>query len=608
MCVRAVVPIMFYILLLYTIHVVSVIYKAHTLPVPRFLVQMGDSDSEDSVGHVNLIKEGILIKDAFHHLPSYANSRFKCIHASMTAGEMGAALFYANNHSDRVVTYAPISGNINIPAKDMTIMCYNDVNSVWQRMDATLWSLTIRTWLMYQLQSLNNYCVAMIQTMEDDDDDDEAARPWKATLKLVTAAHNRLNSEMGLRKITSLAFTHLRKPDMKTFNSWRDILSFENGDIDLSTGALQPRTAAMKISSIIPYAYDAAADTAPVEEFMSNLFPDPATYDALHALVGYWASGDTSRKAFDQVIAHANAGKTTFFNVLESALGPYFNRTFSEEELTVGHDFEDNLAEILSDPCLCVRLLVIDDARKGLLLKGGVVNQLTDGTRHQKIQLKRKHSKSVGTIDTYQGHLIIGSNNPLRFEIGADGTMYRARGVAFTQTFDPTLPSALFLRFADPDLSLKQAVARWIVQGAMKHYAGHPKTCPQFERQTFDLRVQSSPYIQWLTENYTLTGEQPQGPSAHRVPIDALVTQFQDSKRFEKKYNGGAYDGIRAALDMFKCVTWTEWNDAGSWDSTLVKGFLGLRPKHGGDVDWLTALPAALAKKQEEQALAQALE
>ena len=204
----------------------------------------------------------------------------------------------------------------------------------------------------------------------------------------------------------------------------------------------------------------------------------------------------------------------------------------------------------------------------------------------------------------YHSKIAVGSNHALIFPIGADGTAFRSRGIGLFRTFMGPGATAV----ADPDLvpRLKRPAARlgiaaWIAQGAQRFYAlgAGALTCPRFEAASFELQVQSSPYMAWLVDEY-----HPTGKSEDRITFDSLLSDFIASKRSPAAVKS-AHEGLKAALaSAADYVFFDTWGAYAGVEHSTVRGYTGLRLRRPGDPAWVVARDTARERRAQAPAAA----
>ena len=427
-----------------------------------------------------------------------------------------------------------------------------------------------------------------------------AVKTWSAALRKMEAASNVISSDRGVNAVCRLVFDRLRNDAfMGVLNAKRSDISFQNGILDLKTLELRPRTQADFCSYVLPYDYDPEASTSAIREYVHSLYEDPVSEKALQTLIGYWMTGQTSEKAFWQVSAPPNSGKTTLMNALLSTAGEYFSKGVPISEMSTVSEFEDGFARVLRS-ALPPRAILFDEIKSNVTLKEDMINQLTDGKETQGARFRKKGVDSVAVLHKYHSKLIFISNHALLFPLGADGTSIRSRGIGLRFQF----PNATEFNRANPyhrpqnselcafleSPAARPGIMRWIVEGSKAFYDGEKLTCPLFDTSTFSLQVRGNPYLEWLSKKYFPTGEI-HNP-VHRVITDVLVKEYIADKT-SPLTNATAHKGLVALLEsMSDYVSSKPWEQYG----LEVIGYTGLRLRKPLDPEWEVARESARLK------------
>ena len=338
---------------------------------------------------------------------------------------------------------------------------------------------------------------------------------------------------------------------------------------------------------------------------MEALVPNELARDRLHRVVGYWLTGCTTRKAFDQLSAPASHGKTKFLEIIANAGGRFVvMNVVPVEEVSSPSNFEDTLASVLMQQPP-PRVLFFDETKKNAELQEKLVNMATSGS--DSIVLPCRIKGHGATLVKSVAKWVISSNHVLKSDASATGQTLRRQGVPFLTEFVSgplTAASPPHRRVMNPELvgrllspEGRAGVARWIVEGAHDYFHFGEGLSLEWDKQTFKLRRMGDPYVNWLAEHYIPTGTQ-----HDRVEEDVLVGAFDSDNKHLKGTN--TREGIRQAFG-----TMTDFIEKSAWGAPApfygaehpvappieVIGYVGLRKRVVGDPDWTTA--ASIAKE-----------
>lgn len=417
---------------------------------------------------------------------------------------------------------------------------------------------------------------------------------WQNVRRRVETTVSSYNSSRGLDTVVKVLFEKLIDEEfVASFDSRRDILSCANGVLELRTLTLVPRTAEHRLTYALPTPYDPAADTSDIETYVRNLYEDPVAERAFHVMAGYYATGETSVKRMWQWSCPSGGGKTSLLLVLCAPLGRYALRgVLPAIELQSGHPFQDRLADALeSHPK--PRLITVDELKPRFPLAEELVNQLTDGTDDQRIQLGRKGLKHSLPVANH-AKLVLCSNHVIEIPAGATGLSLRNTGIGLRFTFVKGEPVSVLERPENPVLKARllhpssfAGTLRWLAQGASMFYTRESDLmCLRFEESSFDLRMRGDPYLAWLADTHTPVAE-----GAEKVSYDDLVRAYRAAGRAAGT-STSAYTGIKTMLDTMSSVlvpvSWAVFD-------TVVKGVSHLRERRLEDPSWAQAMYALQA-------------
>ena len=532
--------------------------------------------------------------DEIHTLPASAPRAFRRVFSLFAKGEAGHAELYMHACVNSVCT-------VSLDAK---------TDIVWMRAENDMWvQKETRQWRSDVYRDLNEALVRVAKYIKkelrmhravDPTGKGIAVKTWSAALRKMEGANSIISSDRGINAVCRLIFDRLRDDRfMGALNATRSDISFQNGILDLKTLVLRPRTREDYCSYALPYDYDPEASTEAIREYVHSLYEDSEAETALQTLVGYWMTGQTTEKAFWQISAPPNSGKTTLMNALLSTAGEYFSKGVPISEMSTGSEFEDGFARVLRG-ALPPRAILFDEIKSNVTLKEDMINQLTDGKEQQGARFRKKGVDSVSVLHKYHSKLIFISNHALLFPLGADGTSMRSHGIGLRfqfQNADEFSRANVHHRPQNPALcaflespAARPGIMRWIAEGSKAFYDGEKLTCPLFDASTFSLQVRGNPYLEWLSKKYFPTGEI--FNTAHRVITDVLVKEYIADKT-SPLTNATAHRGLVALLNsMSDYVSAKPWEQYG----LEVIGYTGLRLRKPLDPEWQEAREAARLK------------
>lgn len=315
----------------------------------------------------------------------------------------------------------------------------------------------------------------------------------------------------AIRAISGLLPGALEVTD-ETFDRHRDLLNVGNGIVDLRTGALLPHDQKFFMTKITNTNYDPAAMHPDWDQTLRCL--DPEVMDWMQVRIGNAATGYPSS---DHVIplcqGGGSNGKTTFLNALFAALGDHMTKVPDKLLNASPGDHPTELTELIG-----ARLAVIDETPE----EGKLNPQRLKAIAGQdQMTARRVYKDNIKWTASHS--LFVMTNHLPTFSASDEGTWRRLSLVRFDRVFDRDDNFAL--RVMEGQAGRSEAALAWIVQGAMRWYAGDkqmPPAPPTVAKQT----------------------------DAWRADIDSLMGYFHD----------------RMIFDDETCVLVREmWEDMNDW-------------------------------------------
>lgn len=506
------------------------------------------------------------------------------------------------------------------------------VESVWQFYETkgSLWiSMPFSEWALYAHDitfEVFDPILAAVQTHYEnaqvqlrqikngiEDGDEDAAKAfaasWKAAHSSALKAQRDLGSGPAIDSVAKLALTYLRDDAFKSrLDRRRDVLSFQNGVLELRTLTLRPRTVDDYMSFSLPCEYVDDADMSDIQAFISSLMPDEEAKETMHRYLGYFSTGETTQKMFMQVSAPPHSGKTKLFEILSHVLGDYFLfNKINSADIAVGSSFEHDLGlAMLKLPA--PRCIAVDETRDGFRVKEEFINNISSGSDVIPLTLRMKGDGSV-VINEIMAKIVISSNHSIGVSASAAGTLERIVGMPLTFRFladydaENPIPGtkprddALIARLKSD--AGRGGVLRYLAEGAFKFYQSGITSSAAWDAKACELRIKSDPYFSWIAENYTPTGD-----TLDTVPMASMVEKYiTEHRRSDPK------SGLQIALTaMSTYVTFGEWGVPQRYnggdipgETVRVVGAIGLRPRKLEDPVFQEAMiqaKAAVAAKR----------
>ena len=528
-------------------------------------------------------------------LPSDASKAMSAAFETLVKGEMTVGGWAAEGYKGLVMSSKAGLAPTALP----TLWTVDHRTQLWRRMAPEELRDALFILISKELDRVGAYVIRECSSAEGDN-----KKAWQACCRRIDTAVAAYASLRALDNVVKIVAQRLLNEEVvAALDTARHLVPFKNGVLDLRTREMSPHEAKNCLTYALPYPlFD--ADFAPdrrvghdMREYVHNLFEDDAAERAFQVMCGYCFTGETTEKAWWQWFSASNGGKTTAMQIICGAMGEFASRgAVPADELREGHKFQDIWADTLST-LPRKRLITIEELPKDFPLTS-LMNQATDGTSDQRLQLGRKGIKhAVGA--TNLAKYWVSSNHVIKIPAGATGMVRRNRGVGLRFRFvDADTYSAAKSPSRDrpcaPDLVARllrpenwPVIAAWLIEGAAAYYAGDKLTCPLFDENTFSLRVRGDPALEWLADTYA-----PCWPSEDsRISLNELVNAYRSAGRGASAAT--AWSSITSLLstltDLLLLTSWTE-------HGTVVQGVEGLRPRRSYDRSWAVEWEAVKAQ------------
>lgn len=208
----------------------------------------------------------------------------------------------------------------------------------------------------------------------------------------------------------------------------KDVINFENGVLNLKTGAFRQRKATDIFSITLPYSYTKAkqAKVEYLEKILKQICNDSKEdYKFLMEWLGYCLTGHNNQKKFLTMVGYsANNGKSVILSLFENVFPIYFLK-MEQRVLDESYELKHKSLALLSN---LIRLAVLDELRaKTLDIK--LVKEWTSG---QGIATTALYKNIIKVAK--QAKLMIASNKELNFKNDA-GMVERVLYLLMTNKF-----------------------------------------------------------------------------------------------------------------------------------------------------------------------------
>lgn len=160
----------------------------------------------------------------------------------------------------------------------------------------------------------------LVQKLKDEVDTGHGLSPEEQ--KSLSQAARRTRSKPFIRNMMELASSN---PALFSEGGWdekRELINFQNGTLDLTTGSLREHDPADKLTKTLTFDYDPAASCPIFDKVLADALDQPAA-DFLMELFGYALEGTGDLQKMLLLIGAGRNGKSTIVEAIGNVLGDY---------------------------------------------------------------------------------------------------------------------------------------------------------------------------------------------------------------------------------------------------------------------------------------------
>ncbi|MFJ9213045.1 phage/plasmid primase, P4 family [Streptomyces sp. NPDC102264] len=281
-----------------------------------------------------------------------------------------------------------------------------------------------------------------------------------ADRKLALKALTNRSIDAVLKELPSVPGVPAKASD---FDANHELLSVENGTVNLRTGQLHPHRPSDMITKRLDVAYHPDAPAERWSQFLTEVFPGhPEMPEFMRRLVGYGITGSTSEHVFAFLHGQGSNGKSAFLDALIYVFkGVTAATQFStfEKPVTVGQASPE-LASLRG-----ARLVTASETEKYSRLAEALVKQLTGG---DPITCRFLNQNPFTYVPSFL--LMVAGNFKPAILSQDEGTWRRPKLIPFDATFSYALGNK------DTGLPAKlraeaEGILAWAVAGSVEWYA-----------------------------------------------------------------------------------------------------------------------------------------
>ncbi|MFD9904807.1 phage/plasmid primase, P4 family [Streptomyces sp. NPDC059063] len=351
---------------------------------------------------------------------------------------------------------------------------------------------------------------------------------WEQSATKVRQEIHRMGAALALAGATSAAkqflstssidalMTELRSVpavhvDASAFDARPELLTFNNGTVDLRTGTLRAHDKADMVTRSLSLDFDPDAKAERWERFLEEIFPDrPELPGYVQRLCGYGISGHVSEQCFAVLWGAGANGKSVFTDTLSTVFAPITKTTpFATFEDRNGGGIPNDIAALRG-----ARLVMASEGEKDRAMNEAVLKRITG---KDKVTARFLRQEFFTYSPTYL--ILLATNHRPKFKGQDEGLWRRVKLIPFTRWF---APHERDFDLSDALLRESQGIAAWAVRGAAEWFRNGLQEPPVITRATQEYQATSDALAGFFP------GVLEAAPESERIQGDAAYSAYRD--------------------------------------------------------------------------------
>ncbi|MGW2398481.1 DNA primase family protein [Kitasatospora sp. NPDC001664] len=311
--------------------------------------------------------------------------------------------------------------------------------------------------------------------------------------------------------ITELASVDGVHTDVDEFDNKPELLTFQNGTVNLRTGEIRAHDKADMLTKALPFDYNPAATCPRWERFLKEIFPDrPDMLGYMRRLAGYGITGSTAEQCFAVLIGKGANGKSVFLDTLTHVFGDLSETTRFETFEDRGNSIPADLAALRGS-----RMVMASEGEAGKPMSESVLKRAT-GSDKLTARFMREN------FFTYQPTFLLwlASNHTPSFRSQDEGLWRRVKLIKFDRYFAPhERDHGIFATLR----SEAEGIAAWAVRGAMEWFREGLVEPESIKAATANFKETSDALSEFFPDVMVKTHEE-----SDRVPLQDAYNAYRD--------------------------------------------------------------------------------
>lgn len=365
---------------------------------------------------------------------------------------------------------------------------YVGADKMWMHFDGKIWNKAERGRETLAAQVLVRRMMDYVKSLPDDSD------MKKALLRKV----ERMTYDTGVAGLVRSARVRGEiAADWEDFDEKRNLVTLDNGVLDLDTFELHPHNPDYMLTRKINASYRPDEKQGRFTQFMEEVLPDQQVREYLQRVCGYALTGEADSRVLIQLYGPSGSGKSQFMKAIFKVMGDFAKRSSDTAFQARPNSYKGPSEDLHS--LMGSRFAMMPELDEGFRLNVSLIKALTGG---DPLTTRKLYGQEVTWRPEFTVFMI--TNHLPRVAAGEEAYWNRVKPIKFSEVFVDSMGEA----FNPEDRNLGERMAaeepevilNWVLEG-LKQYRERGLDAPeQIQQWRDDYRDDVDTVRQFLNE------------------------------------------------------------------------------------------------------------